>query len=222
VIRTARSHGAGRTPLRLVLLAPFALPLLAGCGAKERAQREALAAAEADAASRVRELPHAAFIRFEEVKGEGLSRESWSVEILQADSDIWMTASVRSARRSIPVKEPMSIDEFQEIWSSLRGLQLDQLQLHEDLEAPETGWKKALVVDVVESSNKRIQSRHSWSHPLKGHAEIDELEKRFQNMLVAASERELGRQQAESDSANAAMAAARARSDSTGATPAGN
>ncbi len=188
-----------------------------GCGDADRAAREAAAAADTAQAGRLRALPHAAFIRFEETKGEGLQRESWSVEILQADSDIWITGSIRSKGRTVPVKESMTVEEFYEVWDSLRGLDLDQLQLEEDLDRPLPGWTKSLVVDVVESSNRRIQSRHSWTRPLLGHAEIDEMEKRFQNLLVASSERELGRQKAEAESTTAANATARARADSIAA-----
>jgi hypothetical protein len=138
------------------------------------------------------------------------------VEILQTDSHIWMTGAVRSGGRTVPVKEPMPVDEFHELWTWIRGLGLDQVQLEEDSSRPAADWKKSLVIDVVESSNRRIQSRHSWTRPLRGHSEIDELEKRFQNMLVTSSERELERQKAETDSVNAAaLAAAKSHADSS-------
>ncbi len=208
----------------LVAIAPAALSPLLGCGNRDEVARAALEAANASAGTRlVRELPHAAFIRFERTKGEGLSRESWAVEILQAETDIWMTGSVRSGGRTVPVKESMPVDEFHELWTWVRGLGLDRLQLEEDASAPATNWKKSLVIDVVESSNRRIQSRHEWARPLRGHSEIEELEKRFQNMLVASSERELERQKAETDSVNAAAAAAaKWRADSSAAAAAGN
>jgi hypothetical protein len=202
-------------------LAAAALLALSACSARvdDAPQTESDAAQEAASRRLLSELPHAAFIRFDESRGEGLSRETWWVEILQADRDIWLSGALRSANRAIPVKEAMSVDEFHELWKWLDSLQLDQAQLVEDAEAPASEWKRSLVIDVVESKDRRTRVRTSWSRPLLGHPEIVELEKRLQNLLIASSERELQRQKLEADSTLAARA--RAMADSNAAARAG-
>lgn len=196
-------HFRRPTPSRALTLLGVGTFLLGGCGPRERKTTdESTAASDAAraAAELAQDLPHAASIRFQEVKGTGLSRESWEVEILQADRDIWLIGSTRRAGRSIPVKEPMTIQEYHEFWKSMSDLSLQTLALHEDSSKADTGWKKTLTVDVVSSSQERVQSRHTWTRPLVGAESIDRLEADLAERLHAATNREAKRVQSEEDS----------------------
>jgi hypothetical protein len=162
----------------------------------------------ADPQAILRELPHAGFVRFQQTKGEGLSRESWEIEILQADSDVWIKGAVRSQGRSVPFKETMSLAEYHDLWTWIRGLELDRLVAHEDSSKAPGEWKKTLVVDIVETADRRILAKSVWSRPLLGQPEIHALEQRLNQLLVRSSERELQRMVAEADSSAARQRAA--------------
>jgi len=199
-------------------LAPFAcmaaLVAFFGCG------REPGAGGSADSTSAnpqsiLRELPHAGFIRFRQTKGTGLGREVWEVEILQADSDVWIKGTVRSSGRSVPFKEAMSLAEYHDLWTWIRGLELDKLVVREDSSKAPGEWQKTLEVDIVESSNRRVRTKSTWSRPLLGQPQIVELEKRMNDLLVRSSEHELKRMAAEADSV--AVARQKAAADSASA-----
>jgi hypothetical protein len=194
-----------------------AVAALAGCakdGERGRSKSGSADSAQASDAETIRrDLPHAGFIRFQQTKGQGLSREVWEVEILQADSDVWIKGTVRSGGRSVPFKESMSLAEYHDLWTWIRGLELDKLVVHEDSSAAPGEWQKTLVVDIVESSNRRTRTKSTWSRPLLGQPQIHELEKRMNDLLVRSSERELKRMAVEADSA----AVARQKSDADSA-----
>jgi len=198
----------------------FALVAIAGCRGGETgsgggaAPKDSLA--EADPQTILRELPHAGFVRFQQTKGEGLSRESWEIEILQADSDIWIKGAVRSKGRSVPFKETMPLAEYHDLWTWIRGLELDKLVVHEDSTKAPGEWKKTLVVDIVETADRRILVKSVWSRPLLGQPEIYEMEQRMNQLLVRSSERELKRMAAEKDST---IARQRAVADSASRVP---
>jgi hypothetical protein len=164
----------------------------------------------------MRDLPHAGFIRFQQIKGTGLSREVWEVEILQADSDVWLKGTVRSSGKSVPFKESMPLSEYHDLWTWIRGLELDKLVVREDSTKAPGEWQKSLEVDIVESSNRRLRTKSTWSRPLLGQPQIVELEKRMNDLLVRSSERELKRMAVEADSV--AVARQKAPADSAMAT----
>jgi hypothetical protein len=156
------------------------------------------AAADTAAGALLRELPHAALIRFRETKGAGFTRESWEIEILQTDSDVWIQGAVRAGGKSVPFKESMPLAEYHDLWTWLRGLELETLQIQEDSTRAQEGWRKTLVLDIVESSNRRIQTKSAWFRTPLGRPELSELERRLHDLLLRSSERELERMAAES------------------------
>lgn len=168
----------------------------------------------AQAADLLGDLPRAASVRFQESRGTGLSRESWEVEILQTGPDVWVVGSVRGSGHSLPVKETMALEEYHELWSWLRTLPLDGVVAHEDSSAAVEGWTKTLKVDIVESGSRRLRTRTSWARPLAGQPELVELEMRLHDRLVAASEREIMREQTESKGDSTKSADSRAAADS--------
>jgi hypothetical protein len=205
--------------VRRTILGIVAVAALAGCAKEgERAGSKSGSTDSVralDAETIRRDLPHAGFIRLQQTKGQGLSREVWEVEILQADSDVWIKGTVRSSGRAVPFKEPMPLAEYHDLWTWIRGLELDKLVVHEDSSAAPGEWQKTLVVDIVESSNRRIRTKSTWARPLLGQPQIHELEKRMNDLLVRSSERELKRMAVEADSA--AVARQKSTADSASA-----
>lgn len=203
---------------RVFLGIAAAIVALSGCGQNDRAGGaigSADSTAELNSKAMLRELPHAGFIRFRQTRGQGLSREVWEIEILQADSDVWIKGSVRSSGRAVPFKESMSLAEYHDLWTWIRGLELDTLVVHEDSTKAPGEWQKTLEVDIVESSNQRIRAKSTWSRPPLGQPQIYEFEKRMNDLLVRSSEHELKRMASEADSV--AVARQRAAADSAAA-----
>jgi len=197
---------------RVFLAIAAGIVALSGCGQDNRAGGGSADSTAVGGQALLRELPHAGFIRFRQTKGQGLSREVWEIEILQADSDVWIKGSVRSSGRAVPFKESMPLAEYHDLWTWIRGLELDTLVVHEDSTKAPGEWQKTLEVDIVESSNQRIRTKSTWSRPLLGQPQIYELEKRMNDLLVRSSEHELKRMAAEADSA--AVARHQAAADS--------
>lgn len=138
-------------------------------------------------------FPDALLVRFEDVRGKGLSRESWEIEILQMGEEIRVRGSVKSPGSSIPIYRSMSQNEYAQFWGWLQNFPLDRYQVEEDPDAAEEGWRKTLHVDVVLGPEKRLRSESRWTRPLLDAAWLQELEDRLHLMALDFAEEEVDR-----------------------------
>jgi hypothetical protein len=138
-------------------------------------------------------LPDALLVHFESSRGQGLSRESWEIEILQMREEIKVRGSVRNLEAVIPIYRNMSRFEYTELWNWLGRFPLDSLRIEPDPDAPEEDWRKTLQLDIVVDPETRIRSRNSWTRPLLGASWIQEVEDHLHLMTLDYAEEELER-----------------------------
>jgi hypothetical protein len=136
-------------------------------------------------------LPDAFLVRFSEVTGSGLSRESWEIEVLQIGSEIRIRGNVRTGGSSVPVYRPMSRTEFVDFWEWIRSFPLEGFHAREDPAAPRQAWRKRLQYDVVLGPDRRIQSKSEWSRPVLDAPWLGSIESRLHVMLLDLAEQEL-------------------------------
>jgi hypothetical protein len=164
----------------------------------------------ASAYSTWRERPTATFIRFQESRGTGFSREGWEIEIHQWDRDIWVKGVVRTEEGSVPIKESLSPSEFRELWDWLGAYPLGELEVEVNRDEPPGDWRKSLEIDVIIGEDERLRSRNEWRRPPVGPPELAAIEDQLHLLLMRYTEREvqrMGREAAYPDEAEADSAA---------------
>ena len=190
------------TPARAyALLATLALGSLSACNAPRSAEGSPSTGTRSDdppaertgVASHLGHVPDALLVRFREVKGEGFSRESWEIEVLQLGGDVRVNGSFRSGGSVIPIFRPMSSDEYAEFWRWIGAYPLDRHQVLVDESAPEAEWTKTLEVDVVLGPRRRWLSKNTWTHPLAEDEFVRDIENRLHTMVLDLAETEIDR-----------------------------
>jgi hypothetical protein len=190
------------------------LLLVASCGPRNSPDR--VPGEEARPAAHFEAIPDALLVRFEDVHGEGFSRESWEIEVLQMGSDIHVRGSLRTAGASVPVFRTLSRAEYERFWQWMKEFPLEDLRVEESVGEPEETWRKTFEVDVV-LPTKRIRSRNRWVRPLHGNVWISEVENHLHQMLLDYVEEELDKPPMPPDSS--ASPGAGANEDDPAATP---
>lgn len=142
-------------------------------------------------------LPDALMVRFQEVKGEGLSRESWELEVLQMGGDVRLRGAIRTGGTSVPILDVMSTQDYLEFWEWLKTFPLDKARPAEDSSAPREGWRKTLSVDVVLDEETRWKSRTVWTRPLQNAPWVASIEQRLHDLALKLANREVQRQERE-------------------------
>jgi hypothetical protein len=165
------------------------IALSAGC---ERAPREPFPdEEELPAPAAGFELPQAFSLRFEQVEGNGFSREGWDLEILQVGGDVRVRGGVRTAGSYVPVFRPMDPAEFAEIWQWLSAFPLDRFRVTEDTAAAAPGWRKSLRYDAVLGPDRRELSESEWTRPPVDAPWVQAIEDRLHLMVLDLAGREL-------------------------------
>jgi len=143
-------------------------------------------------------LPQALMVRFQEVEGAGLSRESWEVEVLQLGGDVRIRGALRTGGLSVPILSTMSPQEYLDFWTWLRSFPLDRERPVEDPAADPEGWRKTFAVDVVLDENTRWKSRTAWTRPLgASSAWVGQIENRLHGLALDLANKEVARQEQE-------------------------
>ena len=137
--------------------------------------------------------PDALLIRFENVHGEGMARESWEIEVLQMGADVHLRGSLRTAGVSVPVFRPLSPVEYDAFWEWVSGFPLADLRVQEGAVEFVAPWRKTFEIDVV-LPDQRIRSRNRWTRPLDGVDWVTEVESHLHQMLLDCVDEELSRQ----------------------------
>lgn len=142
-------------------------------------------------------LPDALMVRFQEVKGEGFSRESWEIEVLQMGGDVRLRGAIRTGGTSVPILDVMTTQDYVEFWDWLKTFPLDKARPAEDPAAPKAEWRKTLSVDVVLDEETRWKSRTVWTRPLQNAPWVASIEQRLHDLALKLANREVERQERE-------------------------
>lgn len=162
-------------------------------------------------------LPQALMVRFQEVKGQGFSRESWELEVLQMGGDVRLRGAIRTGGASVPILDVMTPDEYQQFWEWLRSFPLDRARPAEDPAAAPADWRKTLQVDVVLDEETRWKSRTTWTRPLADAPWVASIEARLHDLALDLANREVQRQEREAATAAGSSPDAAGGGDPTGA-----
>jgi hypothetical protein len=173
---------------------------LAGCDARrseaDRAPGASAATDEASSSRPASRMPDALMVRFRERRGEGFSRESWEIEVLQMGGEVRVSGSLRTGSTIVPIYKPMTSPEYSEFWHWLAAYPLDRHQVRIDESASEADWRKTFEVDVVLGPRERWLTKNTWSHPLAPGEFVREIENRLHDMVLDLAETEVERLEA--------------------------
>lgn len=136
-------------------------------------------------------LPDALLVRFQEVSGAGLSRESWEIEVLQVGGDVRIRGTLRTGGTSVALYRPMDPGEFVRFWEWIRAFPLDRFRVTEDPAASPSGWRKRLKYDAVLGPTERHQSENEWERPPLEAPWLQEIEDRLHLLALDLAEQEV-------------------------------